>query len=101
MKKKMIFVLITLLIFGIIVPSVYCQETEKPSYKGSGKGEAILFDLFFLRPLGIISCGIGFAATHCWCTLYCRKEENAREIGDALLNEPGNFAVIRPLGQID
>jgi len=46
MKKKMIFAVITLLVFGIVVPSVYSQETEEPIYKGSGKGEAIMFDLF-------------------------------------------------------
>ena len=79
---------------------VYCQETEKPNYKGTGKGEAILFDLFFLRPLGIISCGIGLAATIVGAPFIVGKE-NAREIGDALLNEPGNSTVIRPLGQID
>jgi hypothetical protein len=100
MKKKMIFVLITLLIFGIIVPSVYCQQTEKPNYKGTGKGEAILFDLIFLRPLGIISCGIGLAATIVGAPFIVGKE-NAHEIGEALLGEPGNFTVIRPLGQID
>ena len=73
MKKKMIFVLITLLIFGIIVPSVYCQETEKPSYKGSGKGEAILFDLFFLRPLGSYKLRNWLCCYDCWRTIYCWK----------------------------
>jgi hypothetical protein len=100
MKKKMIFVLVTLLILGILVPSVYCQETEKPNYKGTGKGEAIMFDLFFLRPLGAISCGIGLATAIIGAPFIAGRE-NAREVGDALLNEPGNFAVIRPLGQID
>jgi hypothetical protein len=100
MKKKMIFVLITLLVFGIIVPSVYCQETEETSYKGSGKGEAIMFDLFFLRPLAIISCGFGFATTIVGAPFIAGRKD-ARDIGDALLNEPGNFAIIRPLGQID
>jgi hypothetical protein len=98
MKKKMIFVLITLLLFVFIVPSVYCQETEKPNYKGSGKGEAIMFDLFFLRPLGIISCGVGLATAIIGAPFIAGRPE-ARDIGDALLNEPGNFAVIRPLGE--
>jgi len=100
MKNKMIFALITLLVFGIIVPSVYCQETEQPSYRGSGKGEAIMFDLFFLRPLGLISCGVGFATVLIGAPFIVGRKD-ARDIGDALLNEPGNFAVIRPLGQID
>ena len=100
MKKKMIFVLITLLLFGIIVPSVYCQETEREDYRGTGKGDAILFDLLFLRPLGILSCGIGLATTIVGAPFIIGKK-NAREVGDALLNEPGNFTVIRPLGQLD
>ena len=100
MKKKMFFVLITLLIFSIIVPSVYSQETEKPNYMGTGKGEAILFDLVFLRPLGIVSCGIGLAAT-ILSTPFLIGKENGREVAGALLTEPGNFTVIRPLGQID
>ena len=50
MKKKMIFVLITLVILGIIVPSVYCQETGKSNYMGTGKGEAISSIYFFCVP---------------------------------------------------
>jgi hypothetical protein len=99
-KNKMVFVLVTLLIFGILVPSVYCQETEMPNYNGTGKGEAIIFDLFVLRPLGVISCALGFATTIIGAPFIVGRD-NAREIGDALLNEPGNFTVIRPLGQVD
>ena len=100
MKKKMIFVLIALILFVFIVPSVYCQETEKPNYKGTGKGEAMIFDLFVLRPIGIISCGLGLAAAIVGAPFIAGRE-NARDVGDALLNEAGNFTVIRPLGQID
>jgi hypothetical protein len=100
MKKKMFFVLITLLVFGIIVPSVYSQQTEESTYKGSGKGEAIMFDLIFLRPLGIISCGVGLATAIVGAPFIAGRKE-ARDIGDALLNEPGSFAIVRPLGQID
>ena len=98
MKKKMIFAVITLLVFGIVVPSVYSQETEEPIYKGSGKGEAIMFDLFFLRPVALISCGVGFATTIIGAPFIVGRED-ARDIGDALLNEPGNYAVTRPLGK--
>lgn len=105
MKKKMIFVIITLLVFGIIVPSVYSQETDCPTYKGSGKGDAILFDLFFVRPVALISCGVGLAATIIGAPfIVCRDGkcgDSAREIGDALLNEPGNYAFIRPLGKFE
>jgi hypothetical protein len=102
MKKKMIFVLITLLLFVFIVPSVYCQETKCPSYKGSGKGEAIIFDLFILRPLGVISCGVGLATAIIGAPFIVGRENdcenNSCEILDALLTEPGNFTVVRPLG---
>lgn len=100
MKKITVFIIVVLLVFGIIIPSVYCQETEEVSYKESGKGEAMLFDLFILRPLGLISCGIGLGAVIIGAPFIAGRE-NAREVGDALLNEAGNFAVIRPLGQIE
>ena len=100
MKRLTIFALALALICGLVVPSVYGGDREQEDYKSSGKGDAILFDLFFLRPLGIISCGVGFAATLIGAPFIVGKE-NAREIGQALLEEPGNFTAIRPLGQID
>ena len=100
MKKITVFILVMLLAFGIIAPSAYCQDAEQTSYKSSGKGDAILFDLFFLRPLSIISCGIGLGAVLVGAPFIVGRD-NAREVGDALLNETGNFAVVRPLGQIN
>ena len=99
MKKTMLFTLITLLIIGIIVPSLYSQEEER-SYAGTGKGEAILADLVFLRPLGVVSCALGLAATVVAAPFMCCKD-NGREVIDALLTEPGNYTVIRPLGKTD
>lgn len=100
MKKKMIFVVITLLVFGVIVPSVYSQDTEEPTYKGSGRGDAILYDIFFVRPVALISCGVGFVATIVGAPFIVGRDD-ARDIGDALLNEAGNYAVVRPLGKFE
>ncbi len=99
MKSLTVAVLVTILMFGIVVPSVYSMDEEQ-SFKASGKGDAILFDLIFLRPLGIISCGVGLVTTIAGAPFIVGKP-NAREVGDALLNEAGNYAFWRPLGQID
>ena len=100
MKKKILFVLITIILLGIIAPSAYCQETEKTSYRGTGKGEAMLFDLIFLRPLGIASCAIGFAGTIASLPLTI-PNNNAEEVANALVTEPVSYTFIRPLGQVD
>ncbi len=99
MKTLTTSVLVTILMFGLVVPSVYSMD-EAPSYSASGKGDAILFDVFFLRPLGIISWGVGLATTMVGAPFIVGKE-NAREVGDALLVEPINYTFCRPLGQID
>ena len=100
MKKTILFTLITLLIIGIVVPSLYCQENEERSFKGTGKGEAIMADLLFLRPLGVASCGIGLLATIASLPFMCCRD-NGREVVGALLTEPGNFTFVRPLGKTD
>ncbi|HEX2965352.1 MAG TPA: hypothetical protein VHO84_06185 [Syntrophorhabdaceae bacterium] len=99
MKTLIVSALVTMLALGMAVPSVYSMD-DGESYKASGKGDAILFDLIFLRPLGIISCGVGFATTLVGAPFIVGRD-NARDVGDALLNEPGNYTFWRPLGQID
>jgi hypothetical protein len=103
MKKTILFTLTALLIIGILVPSVYCQESEERSFKGTGRGDAILADFIFLRPLGIASCGIGLVATIVSAPFLCCRGNGdyGREVVGALLAEPGGFTVIRPLGKTD
>jgi hypothetical protein len=103
MKKTILFTLIALLIIGIVVPSLYCQETEERSFKGTGKGEAIIADLIFLRPLGVASSAIGFAATIVSLPFICCRGNGdyGREVVGALLTEPGDFTFVRPLGKAD
>lgn len=103
MKKTTLFTLITLLICGIIAPSIFCQELEERSFKGTGKGEAILADLVFLRPLTIASCGIGLAATIVSSPFICCRGNGdyGREVVGALLTEPGDYLFVRPLGKTD
>jgi hypothetical protein len=103
MKKTILLTLIALLIIGIVVPSLYCQETEERSFKGTGKGEAILADLIFLRPLGIASCGIGLLGTIASLPFMCCRGngDQGREVIGALLTEPGDFTFVRPLGKAD
>ncbi len=99
MKRKIVFVLITLLACAMIAPSVYCQETEQPSYSGTGRGESMLFDLIFLRPLGIAACAIGTAGTIVSLP-FTIPTGRTGEVVNALMTEPGDYTFIRPLGQM-
>jgi hypothetical protein len=98
MRKKILFVLMGILACAIIVPSVYCQQTEQPSYNGTGRGESMLFDLIFLRPLGIAACAIGTAGTIISLP-FAIPTGRTGEVVNALMTEPGDYTFVRPLGQ--
>lgn len=73
--------------------------TEKPNYWSTNKADALLFDLVLLRPIGIASIGVGFAATIA-ALPFSIIGNNTREVGDALLGETGKFTFVRPLGEV-
>ncbi|HOW55519.1 MAG TPA: hypothetical protein PLR60_12800 [Syntrophorhabdaceae bacterium] len=114
MKKVTIFALVAILSFGMLVLPAFAEEakdtketnettefllseTEKPTYRGTGKGEAMLADLIFLRPVGFASIGVGFVATIVGLP-FSIIANNTREVGDAMLGETMNYTFVRPLG---
>ncbi len=83
-----------------IIPAFAEEEfVEKPNYWASGKGDAMLFDLILLRPVGVASIVVGFTATIAGFP-FSVIGNNSREVGDALLGEPVNFTFVRPLGEV-
>lgn len=88
----------------LVIPAFAADESkddyvEKPNYWSTGKGDAILFDLILLRPVGIAAFTVGLAGTIAGLPLSITAN-NTREVGDALVGEPGNFTFIRPLGEV-
>lgn len=100
MKKVAIFAFITIFTLGFFVIPSYAQDmSEAPDYRSTQKGDAMLFDLILLRPLGLASVGIGFAATIISFP-FAVMGGNTREVGDALLGEPMRYTFVRPMGEI-
>lgn len=102
MKKIVIFASVILFMFGVILPQGFCMDMdeEKHNYSGSGKGEAALADLIFLRPLGLASFIIGLSATII-STPFSLGRNDMNELGGALVGETSDYTFVRPLGQID
>ncbi len=100
MKKVAIFILVAAFSLGLFaLPAFAGDDMEKPDYRGTGKGDAMLFDLIVLRPLGIASIGLGFAATVV-ALPFSIIANNTREVGDAMLTETTNYTFVRPLGEV-
>ncbi len=72
---------------------------EKPNYWSTNKGDAMLYDLILLRPVGFASLIVGFAGTIVGLP-FSVIGNNTREVGEALIGEPGKFTFVRPLGEI-
>lgn len=75
------------------------EYIERPNYWSSNRGDAMLYDLIILRPVGLAAMGVGFAATIVGLP-FSIIGNNTREVGDALIGEPTNFTFVRPLGEI-
>lgn len=100
MKKAAIFIMIAAFSCGLFVlPAFAGDDFEERSWRGTGKGEAMFFDLVLLRPIGIASMGVGFAATIA-ALPFSIIANNTREVGDALLGETTNYTFMRPLGEV-
>lgn len=82
-----------------VLPAFAGDDLEERSWRGTGKGEAMFFDLVLLRPIGIASMGVGFAATIA-ALPFSIIANNTREVGDALLGETTNYTFMRPLGEV-
>ncbi len=100
MKKVAIILMIAALSCGLFVLPAFAEdESEQRSWRGTGKGEAMFFDLVLLRPIGIASVGVGFAATIA-ALPFSVIANNTREVGDAMLTETMNYTFVRPLGEV-
>ena len=100
MKKKVVFVLVVMILFGVLAHSVQSQESQPRYYNGTGRGEAMIFDLIFLRPLGLAGTVIGSTAFVVSLPLTAGRNE-MRDVGSALVGEPAFYNFVRPLGYSD
>lgn len=85
---------------GFFVIPAFAQDMTDPdkvTYRGTGKGEAMLFDLIFLRPVGLAASVVGFSGVLVSLP-FSVLANNTREVGEAMYIEPINYTFVRPLG---
>jgi hypothetical protein len=99
MKKVAIFMILVAFFCGSFAIPAFAEDEAERSWRGTGKGEAMFFDLVLLRPIGIASVGVGFAATIV-ALPFSIIANNTREVGDAMLTETVNYTFVRPLGEV-
>jgi hypothetical protein len=104
MKKIALILAITMLAITSI--PVLAQEVLPPDPTLTGRftaepaGEFIIFDALILRPLGLVSMGVGAvgaAASAPWAASSNSQDRVNRE----LLQKPYWYTFCRPLGDID
>jgi hypothetical protein len=96
MKKFVVTGLILIFLFGLIPPA-FCQEST--ATKSAPSGGAMIADLVFLRPAGIVSCAVGLVAAVVSIPFVALSTTTYGEVVDAFLTKPGDFTFVRPLGE--
>jgi hypothetical protein len=101
MKKYFFIGLVLIFIFGLLIPPVYCQESYKKTStrKSTTSGEKMIIDFLIARPLGILSCAVGFAATLVTVPFVIFSQDTSGRVVDEFLTKPGDFTFTRPLGE--
>ncbi len=101
MKKFVVTGLVLIFLTGFVIPPVYCEESTQGTItrKSAPSGEAMIADLIFVRPIGIVSCAIGVAALIISIPFVALSKTTYSEVVDAFLTKPGEFTFVRPLGE--
>jgi hypothetical protein len=105
MKKTAIFLIIaTFALCFYAIPAFSMDDytdryIERPNYWSTNRGDAMLYDLILLRPVGLASMIVGLASTIV-ALPFSITANNTQEVGDALVGETTRFTFCRPLGEI-
>jgi len=104
--KRIALILAIILVSMTAIPVLAQEEVLPPDPTVTGRftaepaGEFIIFDAFVLRPLGLVSMGVGAGSAVVaapWGTSSHSEDRVQRE----LLQKPYWYTFCRPLGDID
>ncbi len=99
MRRQVIIGLLVLMAVSLIqLPAYAGTPTRYSTYdRGNIPLDSTLFDLIFLRPMGIAACAVGVAATVVSFPFAITTGAGA-EVGERLIVEPFDYTFRRPLG---
>ena len=104
MKKIVLILTLTLLTMTAI--PVLAEEVLPPDPNMTGRltadhdGEFIIFDVFVLRPLGLVSMAVGAASSVVAAPVASLSNSQDR-VDRELIQKPYWYTVCRPVGDID
>jgi hypothetical protein len=97
MRKILVILTVVALAVTFMAPPLRAAQ-DSPVDQASG--EAMLFDLVFLRPVGIVAT-VGGAVAFVISAPFSALGGNLGEAADKLVVAPAKFTFDRPLGRID
>jgi hypothetical protein len=104
--KRIILILSAIAMLSMTALPVLAQEPLPPDPTLSGRftaeplGEFIIFDAVVLRPLGLVSMGVGAIGAGIAAPWAASSNSQAR-VDRELIQKPYDYTFCRPLGDID
>jgi hypothetical protein len=102
MKSLLIAVLTVTLLGGILLQSALGQEAYRTenAQPGTTRGDAVLFDMLVLRPLGLIATGLG-VVTGAAALPFAVISRSGESTYRGLVTEPLCYTFRRPPGDLN
>ena len=99
MKKRIVIGILVLLAVSLVQIPAHAGTTTRYSTpdRGDIPLDSVLFDLIFLRPMGIAACAVGLAGSIVAFPFAATTGAGA-EVGDKLITEPFEYTFRRPIG---
>ena len=104
--KRIIIILSAIAMLSMTALPVPAQEPLPPDPTLSGRftaeplGEFIIFDALILRPLGLVSMGVG-AVGAVAAAPWAASSNSQNRVDRELIQKPHDYTFCRPLGDID
>jgi uncharacterized membrane protein YczE len=99
MHKTVGILLVALMVALFVSFSASPVNAEEPSQTEEVSAGTMLFDLVFVRPVGIIATGLG-AATYVVTIPFSGPGGNLNEALEKMVKEPFRYTFTRPIGKI-
>lgn len=101
MKRHFITILVLMGLFFTCITPVFGQD-EIPTYvlKEKPTAEAVFFDATVMRPLGLVSCALGLAATFI-AMPFTVMSQSGEEVAHSFLEVPFTFTFTRKMGDME
>jgi hypothetical protein len=99
MKRYLLAAMVFSLLVGMLPGPVLSQSSDTMDRQGASgpAGDSVLFDVLFLRPVGIVACAVGLAGSVV-ATPFVITSESPSRVYKALVVDPFAYTFKRRVG---